>query len=105
MSNVKGVIEMHKIFGHNVYGEMSLIAEMDFRPGLSDEFELRFDEDNEPCSEESDRFVAGHRGAEMIFQVIHADGNSAEFLRQLDLFYYMADRLYPDAAGELPIEG
>ena len=93
-----------------VYGEPILLGEVihdgSYEFPLVDEIVPRFDEEFEPCMAEDDTFRAGfdkHTG-KMIFVVEHANGDSASFARQRDLFDYQADRYYPDAAGELPLE-
>lgn len=92
MSNV------HIVHGSSDEGLLVVIADIEhngeYEYPLADEFVLRFDEDNEPCMSEGDTFRAGYTktGDRMIFVVKHANGDSASFLTQRDMYQYLSDR-------------
>lgn len=90
----------HQIYAADIHGEMYLVATMEhdgeFKAPLQEKSELKFDEDNEPCQQEGDKFYFGYLGRPgkryPVFVVEHADGNSASFVRQQHLYFYQRDR-------------
>ena len=90
----------HQVYSRDIEGDMVLVATMEhngeYQMPLQDKSVLEFDEDYEPIQEEGDKFYFGYLGRPgeqyPVFVVVHADGNSASFVRQQHLFFYQRDR-------------